>query len=845
MEGPEVLETNMAFHSTDGVNDMNVHTSCGNGFEPKQTGIGIEHSDAFNGDLLEDLDTMMEDIDNRLRIARMVSDSVIKGMVSAVEQEADEKIKAKDLELAILKRSLQFHNLNGDQNESWLLQETHEPETFKVSFEDAYVKHDRLKESLVVMRNSAIDQFKKLKKQIEGVRGCKIKRNGSCHEIVGLGGILKEEKYENGVDLEKTVDNLETMMNNTCGLVDTMIMFSKNSLNECQQEHELKRKLEDMVIQSSIRGIWDKKGSQNLDLAEKFSNISLLRNELEALTKLLPHHENLVSHGSFDFDNTHGNPLRSQLSSRWDENGKSTEGLDVPDSFDAVQLNHMNKEELVKFFNNMISKLKRDHESEIQKKTEAYISLKGKYLSERHSFVPPKEFETLKRKIPEVVSKLDGILSESDEFPKKGDSVASIDILNKTLNTLLKENSNLKDSLAFKKNEVKLLESKLSSSSEQFQKLVNTHELFIKDACIEASIVEDVYKCVVEGLNCKIQEMKEESELEMIAMQDVYDVLLRVDSVDVKDSSDCEIEDTFMESLFMQELLQTVFMEFVSDVEKKIATLHEEYATINKKKEMEREVEMILEGEKRAKLVEENERVKRELTKEKEQFELALNECSNLRKQANWQETLMLKKNKEFDEMNEKFSKAQEKIVNDRMEINSLKEKVEKAMEEIKSLNDYKNMVLDLSDEKKSFVKLIEVKEKEHRKQMEAIVVLVDELSTKIGDFERRVTRDVLNNNTRLENSRLQLSSFIKEVSELKRTGILYKQKFEKKCSDLQMAEDEVDLLGDEVETLLGLLEKIYIALDHYSPVLQHYSGVIEILELVRRELSGESLKPH
>lgn len=90
------------------------------------------------------------------------------------------------------------------------------------------------------------------------------------------------------------------------------------------------------------------------------------------------------------------------------------------------------------------------------------------------------------------------------------------------------------------------------------------------------------------------------------------------------------------------------------------------------------------------------------------------------------------------------------------------------------------------------------------------------------------------------------------------------------------VVETQVDLLGDEVETLLDLLEKIYIALDHYSPVLKHYPGVstlplpphifsllklglndqsiyllyemtlqiIEILKLVRRELSGEAKRP-
>ncbi|KAG5622036.1 hypothetical protein H5410_007254 [Solanum commersonii] len=53
----------------------------------------------------------------------------------------------------------------------------------------------------------------------------------------------------------------------------------------------------------------------------------------------------------------------------------------------------------------------------------------------------------------------------------------------------------------------------------------------------------------------------------------------------------------------------------------------------------------------------------------------------------------------------------------------------------------------------------------------------------------------------------------------------------------------QVDLLGDEVDTLLSLVEKIYIALDHYSPVLQHYPGIMEILKLIKRELTGESTK--
>ena len=112
-----------------------------------------------------------------------------------------------------------------------------------------------------------------------------------------------------------------------------------------------------------------------------------------------------------------------------------------------------------------------------------------------------------------------------------------------------------------------------------------------------------------------------------------------------------------------------------------------------------------------------------------------------------------------------------------------------------------------------------------------------------IADFECRVTGRLKTNNARFEHSFSQMDCLVKKANLLRRTTLLYQQRLEKRCSDLKLAEAEVDLLGDEVDTLLSLVEKIYIALDHYSPVLQHYPGIMEILKLIKRELTGESTK--
>lgn len=126
---------------------------------------------------------------------------------------------------------------------------------------------------------------------------------------------------------------------------------------------------------------------------------------------------------------------------------------------------------------------------------------------------------------------------------------------------------------------------------------------------------------------------------------------------------------------------------------------------------------------------------------------------------------------------------------------------------------------------------------------MESTINLIYKLLAMVTDFEARVNKDISRNRLSLENMRSEFHWIKNKANVLKTMGMVYKQKLETKSSDLSKAEAEVDLLGDEVDTLLSLLEKIYIALDHYSPILQHYPGIIEILELVRRELTGDSRK--
>ncbi|CAL5346429.1 unnamed protein product [Camellia sinensis] len=835
-----------------------VVTSISDGLEQEVS--SVRENENLGVDLLEGLDSYLDDINDRLTISRMVSDSVIKGMVKAVERVADEKIAAKELEVASLKERLHFHKLSADESVSSGSPMAHREQRslengLYCSFPDAVVEHDKMRESLCSLRSVAMDQIKKLKKDIDSIRGCSSMRKiGSGSELVGLGGILPMEASESLVGVDKRLNTLKTTVDTICTQADDMVHLAKASLCECQQEQEFQREVETMVIRSSIMSIHDEFedklrdqnahlcGSQSMNWLERINEVSNLRKELDVILKSLSNAETgqLISHGSHDMDHFHHKALSNHVlpsTSILDGNGKLEESKNgMPDNWDAAQLKHMSKDELVNYFNSMITKMRRNHESKVQELTEVYFGLKRDYLKmkekgkikEKGSSLPLQkdtDLDILRKKIPEVILKLDDILVENEKIATLSNNVESLGNLKDRLNGLLSENRQLKESLAYKRKEVKCLSSQASDASDRMShhaskeanllKLISNLKADAKDAEIEALVSEEVYKCVLREVTAQINRDTEELALQSIAMQEVYEIIYREASQDAEATSKSEIGDSDIESLVMQGLCGVIFKEAIKDAQSQINNLNRKYLHEN-------EIRVSLE------------------LKNEEESRLMIEENNNLKDQASLLQTLVSERSKELDLTKGELEEVLEQIDVDKVEMNKLNQKLELKTNEFREADEQRNWLMAVIQEKQNAILLLGVKENEQSKQMQEIIVLVHGLSKAFSDFERQAAEGIEKNNLRLEESSSQLSSLIQKTNKLKRTEVLYK----KKCADLQLAESEVDLLGDEVDALLSLLEKIYIALDHYSPILQHYPGIIEILKLVRRELSGESTKP-
>ncbi|XP_059666463.1 WPP domain-associated protein-like [Cornus florida] len=839
--------------------------SNGDGLEHQSS--GFKESENLGDHLLEGLDSYLEDIDDRLTISRMVTDSVIRGMVNAVEQEAAEKISAKELEVARLKETLHFNQVGRDEIEfsgSLVKNQSRNAEFgLPCSFSNAFVDHGKMRESLGNLKSVVGQQIKKLKKEIYGIRGCKsIKRIGSVSELVGLGGILQEKASETWVGVDKTLDALKSTLDGICTQVDGMLNLATASVCEWQKEREFQGELEAMVIQSCIRSLqeefegklWDQIAhfcsSQRVNWHERINEISSLRTELDVISKWLsgPETMELISHGSYDLDHFQHKALSSHISSStsvWEENGKFDESkTGMPENWDPARLKNMSREALVKY----VTEMKRNHETTVQQKTEELFTLKGKYLKDRGSSLhlrKDKEFDTLRRKIPDIILKLDSILVENEKLLPLSNKADSLNSLMVRLENLLLENQQLRDSLTDKKKEVHCLSTQVSDAAANMLqysltetdslKLIENLKSSVEDAHIEAFVSKEVNKCILREMTAQIKCGNEETELECI-------------------------EDSVMKSLIMQGLCEVIFKEAFKDAESQLNNwtrryIHENKIRVSLEMEaLEREKELRLELKESqevlllAEAIKEKEKIAEEvsaaLTKEKEQFELASQELHSLRDRENRQQTLISESSKELKLAKGELVEALEQIDVYKAEINKLNQQLEKNLEEFREADEQRNMLLIVTQEKQNTLSLVQAKEEEQRKQMGAVIVLVHGLSNALADYDCKVAEGIKKNNLRLDSLNIRLNSLIQKANILGKTQLSYKQRLERRCSDLQMAEAEVDLLGDEVDVLLSLLEKIYIALDHYSPILQHYPGIIEILKLVRRELSGESTKP-
>ncbi|RDX95200.1 WPP domain-associated protein, partial [Mucuna pruriens] len=825
-------------------------------------------------DIVEEMDSFLGDIDEKLIVSRMVSDSVIKGMVNAVEEQAAERIAQKELEVVGLKKMLDGFRVGSDETKtlSSLVHHHEHHEAATHQFLGSVVEHDRCMMSVDSLQVAVHEQLNQLKKEVNKIRGpSSVRRISSGSDLVGLSGILQENVPEKWIYVDKAFESMKDTVDTFCRRMEVMDQLPKAPLSEWQLEQDFRSEIERMVIGNGIWGLqqkfeqklWDLYDSESRNCFNQYKEISSLRKELDSIFKILSFSEagHLLSHGSLEnteewCHNKKADHFHVKLStdhlppSTMEENGKQEESkINKPENLDSASLKHMSKEELVTY----ITKMRRNHESQVQEKTEENFRLRRELLNlkERGSSFPlkkDKEFELLKRKIPDVISKLNEILVGNEKVHQFSENIESLSSLKDRLDFLQSENHQLKDTLSDKKKEFKSLSSQLSTAVEKLSQqqlteknLLQTIQKLEDDvggAHTQVSVIEDVYKCLFEDIVSDFRCVTEELQLKNSFMQEIYEVIFKEASHSAQSSSGLGIDEADMESTMMQGLLDINHIIFKETLVNADEALKLEVA---EKEKLKHEL-LVLKS-----VVEEKEKLIQgtadALVQEKQKMEFASEQLNSLRAEIVQQHNLIAENSKELDVTEGNLVAALKEIKQYKEQMHQLHQNLEQRTNKLRETDEERRVLCAVTQKQQEALKLIEAKERESRKQMESTINLIHKLLAMVTDFEARVNKDISRNCLRLENMRSEFHWINNKANVLKTTGLVYKQRLATRSSDLAKAEAEVDLLGDEVDTLLSLLEKIYIALDHYSPILQHYPGIIEILELVRRELSGDSRK--
>ncbi|ONK65715.1 uncharacterized protein A4U43_C06F190 [Asparagus officinalis] len=494
------------------------------------------------------------------------------------------------------------------------------------------------------------------------------------------------------------------------------------------------------------------------------------------------------------------------------------------------QLMCLKKEELISYFKMEMNRMKRQHELALQEKTEELFSLKRDLLKEKGSsplhFSKERDLEIAKKKVSEIILKLDDIVLKSKEPPVGFDCQDASQRLKERADALFSESPWLRTPPVDEKKEAQRTAPQGSAESKLVEE-VERLRFAIEEVRTEASIKEEKYKRVLENLVDEIESNEQVLETATKIIEDIYCLVyegaianavsstnsMLVGSYKEKDSINAELSEK-EEGLRLE-------IEENGRLKQQVAAL----STSVRGKEM-------LASEATSQLV-----------KQKEQFELVRHELNLYKDRDSKQQMIIANLKDEINLSMGKMDEACQQIHQKEAEICNLNQKLMISFDGLKE-TERQNSILqnDICDKQGELASKTAL-EKELKEQLEAIVASVAHLSRTTWEYGCKVIQKIETNEARLNLLSHQCSQIKQQSKLLKKKALWYKERFEAKCEDLQKAENEVDLLGDEVDTLLGLLEKIYFALDHYSSVLQYYPGVVEILKLIRRELDGETTK--
>ncbi|XP_015695273.1 WPP domain-associated protein isoform X2 [Oryza brachyantha] len=308
------------------------------------------------------------------------------------------------------------------------------------------------------------------------------------------------------VEIDEGFNGLKLLLVVVFRQIKEMLSLFSASIHDLRWEHEMQLEVTSIMIGDCIRSLKDELERKLYEQSsivntlkknwkETVFQCGAIREELiDIANMLLPSDEE-----SDIFNSRH--EILGNWSNRWKYNffGKKTgeertlasndknvssatqksvcPGEVISEKSDFRHLTGMNREEMIKYFRFEISKLKRLHELSLQEKTEELFKFKREKASLALKHDP--EFDSLRKKVPEIISRVDIIISNTRTAPtgcNTDEVLEERSRLTSRIDSLYYANQNLRGLLAEKMRDIKDLSRQISDTSRKMSLQLSLEE---------------------------------------------------------------------------------------------------------------------------------------------------------------------------------------------------------------------------------------------------------------------------------------------------------------------------------------------------------------------------------
>jgi hypothetical protein len=365
------------------------------------------------------------------------------------------------------------------------------------------------------------------------------------------------------IEIDEGFSDLKLLLIVVFRHIKEMLSLFNASVHELRWEHELQLEVTGIMIGDCIRGLEDElerkfyEQSSAVNSLRKNWNETVLqcgaiREELISISDMLlpSEDESHSSHSKHEYLFSRSNRWKYNLfrkktgeehspSSSLENKKSATQRSISPrevisEKSDFRHLKGMAREEIINYFRSEISKLKRLHEMYLQDKTEELFKFKREKasLDLKHDL----EFEHLRTKVPDIISKVDQIISNTIKVPtvySTSEALEENSRLNSKVDSLYRENQHLSGLLAEKMKDIKEFSCQISdarrkislqlSLEEQLMRQVRTFEGDYEDLYVESTIRDEVYQTVtrkfVEDCRTSMEDASRNSQAELSSLE--------------------------------------------------------------------------------------------------------------------------------------------------------------------------------------------------------------------------------------------------------------------------------------------------------------------------------------